>query len=65
MLTVIETPPFSKLWTEHSDAGDVVPGSGGVRKVSGAGPAQANRAACNVHPLRGQAVHAKVDKPAR
>lgn len=49
MLTVIETPLFSKLWpaywsedergafaafmAEHPDAGDVVPGSGGVRKV--------------------------------
>lgn len=49
MLTVIETPLFSKLWpaywsedergafaafmAEHPDEGDVVPGSGGVRKV--------------------------------
>ena len=49
MLTVIETPTFSRLsndyWTEdergafasfiaaNSEAGDVVPGSGGVRKV--------------------------------
>ena len=49
MLTVIETPLFSKLWpvywsedqrgtfaafiAEHPDEGDVVQGSGGVRKV--------------------------------
>ena len=49
MFTVVETPAFSKLcsdyWTEderqgfaawiaaHPDAGDVVPGSGGCRKV--------------------------------
>ena len=49
MLTVIETPLFSKLWpaywtedergafaafmAEHPDEGDVVSGSGGVRKV--------------------------------
>jgi hypothetical protein len=49
MLTVIETPMFSKLWpaywtedergafaafmAEHPEQGDVVPGSGGVRKV--------------------------------
>lgn len=49
MLTVIETPLFSKLWpaywtedergafaafmAEHPEQGDVVPGSGGVRKV--------------------------------
>lgn len=49
MLTVIETPLFAKLWPEywtedergafaafmaaHPDQGDVVPGSGGVRKV--------------------------------
>ena len=49
MLTVIETPLFSKLWpsywsedergafaafiAEHPDEGDVVVGSGGVRKV--------------------------------
>lgn len=49
MLTVIETPLFSKLWpaywsedergafaafiAEHPDQGDVVQGSGGVRKV--------------------------------
>lgn len=49
MYTVIETPTFSRLaadyWTEeeqsaftshiaaHPEAGDVVPGSGGVRKV--------------------------------
>jgi hypothetical protein len=49
MLTVIETPLFSKLWpaywsedergsfaafiAEHPEEGDVVQGSGGVRKV--------------------------------
>lgn len=49
MLTVVETPLFQRLWphywTEdergefcafiatHPDAGDVVPGSGGIRKV--------------------------------
>lgn len=49
MLTVIETPTFSRLadeyWSEaereefavwiasHPDAGDVIPGSGGCRKV--------------------------------
>lgn len=49
MLTVIETPLFSKLWpaywsedergafaafiAEHPDQGDVVAGSGGMRKV--------------------------------
>ena len=49
MLTVVETPLFSKLWpaywtedergafaafmAENPDHGDVVPGSGGVRKV--------------------------------
>lgn len=49
MLTVIETPIFSRLWpaywsedergafaahiAEHPEDGDVVPGSGGVRKV--------------------------------
>lgn len=49
MLTVIETPLFSKLWpaywsedergafaafiAEHPEKGDVVQGSGGVRKV--------------------------------
>ena len=49
MLTVIETPLFSRLWpaywsedergafaafiAEHPDEGDVVVGSGGVRKV--------------------------------
>jgi RelE toxin of RelE / RelB toxin-antitoxin system len=49
MLTVIETPLFQRQWplywteeergafaaylAEHPDAGDVVPGSGGVRKV--------------------------------
>ncbi len=49
MLTIIETPTFVedayKLWTEdelsafyfwlaeHPDAGDVIPGSGGCRKV--------------------------------
>ena len=49
MLTVIQTPLFSKLWTaywsedergafaafiaEHPEEGDVVQGSGGVRKV--------------------------------
>ena len=49
MLTVIETPLFSKRWpaywtedergafaafmAEHPDEGDVVPGSGGVRKL--------------------------------
>ena len=49
MLTVIETPLFQRQWplywteeergsfaaylADHSDAGDVVPGSGGLRKV--------------------------------
>ena len=49
MLTVVESPLFSKLWPDywteeergdfaafiagHPDAGDVVPGSGGCRKV--------------------------------
>ena len=49
MITIIESPIFTKLWSdywsedergefsvwiaEHPDAGDVVPGSGGVRKV--------------------------------
>jgi hypothetical protein len=49
MLTVVETPTFSRLandlWTDdersefvnwiaqHSEAGDVIPGSGGCRKV--------------------------------
>ncbi len=49
MLTVIETPLFQRQWplywseeergsfaaylAEHPDAGDVVPGSGGLRKV--------------------------------
>lgn len=49
MLTVIETPSFQRLWpdywteeergefaawlAQHPDAGDVVPRSGGVRKV--------------------------------
>ena len=49
MLTVIETPLFQRQWplywtedefnsfaaylAEHPDSGDVVPGSGGIRKV--------------------------------
>ena len=49
MLTVIESPSFQRLWpdywteeergefaawlAQHPDAGDVVPRSGGVRKV--------------------------------
>lgn len=49
MLTVVETPTFQRLWPDYwteeergefaswlalsPDAGDVVPGSGGVRKV--------------------------------
>lgn len=49
MLTIVETPTFQRLWPDYwseeergefatwlaltPDAGDVVPGSGGVRKV--------------------------------
>ena len=49
MITVIESPIFTKLWpdywsedergnfsawiAENPDAGDVVPGSGGIRKI--------------------------------
>ena len=49
MITVIESPIFTKLWpdywsedergefsawiAQHPEAGDVVPGSGGIRKV--------------------------------
>jgi hypothetical protein len=59
MLTVIETPSFSRLaadyWTEeergefaawiaqHPDAGDVIPGSGGCRKVRWTRPGMGKR----------------------
>lgn len=61
MLTVVETPTFARLaqqyWTEeeriafvsyiaaNSDSGDVVPGSGGVRKCAGVTAVVANVAA--------------------
>jgi hypothetical protein len=54
MFTIIETPAFSKLWPDYWDedelgefvswlainpeAGDVIPGSGGCRKVRWARP---------------------------
>ena len=64
MLTVIETPSFSKLaadyWMEeergefaawiaqHPDAGDVVPGSGGCRKVRWTRPGMGKRGGVRV-----------------
>jgi len=59
MFTVIETPTFSRLaadyWTEeargefvtwiaqHPESGDVIPGSGGCRKVRWARPGKGKR----------------------
>jgi hypothetical protein len=64
MLTVVETPTFSKLaadyWSEdergefaawiaaHPEAGDVVPGSGGVRKVRWSRPGRGKRGGVRV-----------------
>ncbi len=59
MITLIESPIFTKLWpdywsedergefsvwlAENPDAGDVVPGSGGIRKVRWARKGQGKR----------------------
>lgn len=64
MFTLIESPIFSRLWpdywteeergqfaawlAEHPDAGDVVPGSGGVRKVRWSRPGQGKRGGVRV-----------------
>lgn len=64
MLTVVETPTFSKLaadyWSEDErgefaawiaakpEAGDVVPGSGGVRKVRWSRPGHGKRGGVRV-----------------
>ena len=64
MFTLIESPLFSKLWpdywseeergqfaawlAENPDAGDVVPGSGGVRKVRWSRPGQGKRGGVRV-----------------
>jgi hypothetical protein len=64
MLTVIETPSFSRLaadyWTEEErgefaawiaqrpDAGDVIPGSGGCRKVRWTRPGMGKRGGVRV-----------------
>ncbi len=64
MITLIESPIFSKLWpdywsedergefaarlAENPDAGDVVPGSGGVRKVRWGTKGQGKRGGARV-----------------
>ena len=64
MFTLIESPIFSKLWpdywteeergqftawlAENPEAGDVVPGSGGVRKVRWSRPGQGKRGGVRV-----------------
>jgi hypothetical protein len=64
MFTLIESPVFSKYWpdywseeergvfaawlAEHPDAGDVVPGSGGVRKVRWSRSGQGKRGGVRV-----------------
>lgn len=64
MFTVVETPTFSKLaadyWSEdergefaawiaaNSEAGDVVPGAGGVRKVRWSRPGRGKRSGVRV-----------------
>jgi hypothetical protein len=64
MLTVVETPLFSRqvtdYWTEdergefaawlahHPDAGDVVPGTAGVRKVRWSSPGKGKRGGVRV-----------------
>ena len=64
MITLIESPLFTKLWpdywaedergefsvwlAENPDAGDVVPGSGGIRKVRWARKGQGKRGGMRV-----------------
>jgi hypothetical protein len=64
MFTIIETPAFSKLWPDYWDedelgefvswlainpeAGDVIPGSGGCRKVRWARPGTGKRGGVRV-----------------
>lgn len=64
MITLIESPIFTKLWpdywseeergefsawlSEHPDAGNVVPGSGGIRKIRWSRKGQGKRAGVRV-----------------
>ncbi len=64
MLTAIETPAFTRLWPDywseeergnfvawlagHPDAGDVIPGSGGCRKVRWTRPGSGKRGGVRV-----------------
>jgi hypothetical protein len=64
MLTVIETPTFGRLWPDywsedergefvawianHPDGGDVIPGSGGCRKVRWSRPGMGKRGGVRV-----------------
>ncbi|MBV1914404.1 MAG: type II toxin-antitoxin system RelE/ParE family toxin [Pseudomonadales bacterium] len=64
MITVIESPIFTKYWpdywsegergefsawiAENPDAGDVVPGSGGIRKIRWAAKGQGKRGGVRV-----------------
>lgn len=64
MLTVVETPTFQRLWPDYwteeergefaswlalsPDAGDVVPGSGGTRKVRWSRPGSGKRGGVRV-----------------
>ena len=76
MLTVIETPLFQRQWplywteeergtfaaylAEHPNAGDVVPGSGGIRKVrwgrAGSGKSGGVRVIYLTRPAEGEVV---------
>ena len=63
-ITLIESPIFTKLWSdywsedergkfsawlaEHPDAGDIVPGSGGIRKVRWSRKGQGKRGGVRV-----------------
>ena len=64
MLTIVETPTFQRLWPDYwtederaafaswlalsPEAGDVVPGSGGVRKVRWSRPGSGKRGGVRV-----------------
>ena len=67
MITIIESPIFTKLWpdywsederggfsawiAENPDAGDVVPGSGGIRKIRWYEKGKENEEVCGLFTL--------------